>query len=91
LVVARNILGVINHTALTVTVARQTVPVVGIVLNNNHPTDQQAEQTNAESLRRWGRAPLLGQFPYIPSLERDQLSSLGEAIDIDGLLSSLRG
>lgn len=91
LIVARNILGVINHAALTVTVARQTVPVVGIILNNHRPTDQQAEQSNAESLRRWGRAPLLGQFPYTPSLERDQLGPLGETIDIDRLLNALRG
>lgn len=89
LVVAGNILGVINHTALTVTVAQQTTPVIGIILNDQSQTDQQAQQSNAESLHRWGRAPLLGQFPYTTSLERDRLRDLGEAIDIDTLVDAL--
>lgn len=89
LVVARNVLGVINHTALTVTVARTTVPVVGIILNDQSPTVHPAEQTNAEALRRWGRAPLLGRFPYTPIFERAVLRSLGEKLDCDGLLHAV--
>jgi dethiobiotin synthetase len=89
LIVARNILGVINHTALTVTVARQTVPVIGIILNDQSPNVHPAEQSNADSLRRWGRAPLLGRVPYTPTLERNVLQSLGNNLDIDALLQAL--
>lgn len=89
LIVARNILGMINHAALTVTVARQTVPVLGIILNDQSSHVHPAEQTNAESLRRWGRAPLLGRFPYTPTLERAALRSLGDTLDIDAVLQAL--
>lgn len=89
LIVARNILGVINHTALTVMVARLTLPVVGIVLNDLNPPAHPAEQTNAAALERWGRAPLLGRLPYTPHFDLDVLRRLGAQIDLDRLLQAL--
>ncbi len=89
LIVARNVLGVINHTALTVMVAQLTLPVVGIVLNDLHPTAHPAEETNAAALERWGRAPLIGRLPYTTRFEPDVLRALGARIDLDRLLQAI--
>ncbi|MCG8352364.1 MAG: dethiobiotin synthase [Chloroflexales bacterium] len=89
LVVARNVLGVINHTALTVTVARQTSAVLGVVLNNSVPIEQAAEQSNAAALRRWGGAPLLGQIPYSAALSRDYIELLGAELDVAAILQAV--
>jgi dethiobiotin synthetase len=86
LIVARNVLGVINHTALTITVARQTSIVLGVVLNNSAPIAQAAEQSSAAALRRWGDAPLLGQFPYSAALSRDCLELLGTKLDVAAIM-----
>lgn len=89
LVVACNILGTINHTALTVAVAREHSHVLGVVLNNTNPPDHASMQTNADALRRWGKAPLLGQFPYLSMLTADTLNTLGAQLDIDGLIEEI--
>lgn len=88
LIVACNRLGTINHTSLTVTVARELSQVLGIVLNHIQAPDDGdlAEQTNADALRRWGKAPLLGQVPYMPIVTVEALSYLGEQLAFDGLL-----
>ena len=86
-VVARNILGVINHTALTVAVARQHgAGVLGVVLNHPDPDSDLATQTNAAALRRWAGAPLLGEMPYVPNLDQGTLAACGEQLGIDQLL-----
>ncbi len=88
--VAGNCLGVINHTALTVEAIRQRgLHLVGVILNHISPDVDDAVRTNAESLRRWGGAPLLGELPYVPVFERDQLSSYGEQLGVDELLHAL--
>lgn len=90
LLVAGNCLGVINHTALTVEAIRQQgLPLVGVILNHTHPQVDEAVRTNAESIRRWGGAPLLGELPYVPDLEHDQLSSLGRLLGVDEVLQAL--
>jgi dethiobiotin synthetase len=86
LVVACNKLGAINHTVLTVTVARGRSQVLGIVLNHIQPPENDlAMQTNADALRRWGKAPLLGQVPYIPIITAEMLGYVGEQLTLDGL------
>jgi dethiobiotin synthetase len=88
LVVARNILGTINHTALTVCVAAQHCDVLGIILNTSTPDQQDESQTsNYEALRRWGRAPLLGYVPYAQERTPERLLTLSEGIDIDVILA----
>jgi len=84
LVVACNKLGTINHTALTVTVARERSQVLGIVLNHIQAPDNDdlAMQTNADALRRWGKAPLLGQVPYMPIVTTEALEKLGEQFSL---------
>ncbi len=78
LVVARNILGVINHTALTVQVAHQRSRVVGVVLNNAQP--DAAMPSNADSLRRWVNAPLLGEVPYMAAHNQQTLRMVGDTL-----------
>jgi dethiobiotin synthetase len=85
LIVACNKLGTINHTALTVTIARQRGQVLGIILNHIQASDDLAIQTNADALLRWGKAPLLGQVPYIPTLTAEAINLLGESLSLDGL------
>lgn len=90
LLVAGNCLGVINHTALTVEAIRQRgLPLVGVILNHISPQVDEAVRTNAESIRRWGGAPLLGEVPYMTELEHGQLSSLGKRLGVDELLNAL--
>jgi dethiobiotin synthetase len=90
LVVARNILGVISHTALTVAVARKHgLAVLGVVLNHPSPESDSATKTNAESLRRWSGTKLLAEIPFVQSLDRDTLRSLGEHREIDRLLEAV--
>lgn len=87
LVVARNILGTINHTALTVTVALQACRVPGIVLNTPTAEVQDASQaSNAEALQLWGRAPLLGQIPYEPEITPESLLKQSEGINLKALI-----
>ena len=89
LIVACNRLGAINHTLLTVTVARERSQILGIVLNHiQTPDNDLAMQTNADALRRWGKAPLLGQIPYIPIITAETLGALGEQLTLDDLFSA---
>lgn len=90
-VVARNILGTINHTALTVTVARQRCFVLGIILNNTDPLapGDSAVRTNEQALRRWGKAPLYCQLPYVPNVAPETLQSLGEFLVTDRVLEGM--
>ncbi|MEM8529298.1 MAG: dethiobiotin synthase [Chloroflexota bacterium] len=90
LVVAANVLGVINHTALTVTVAQQVTSVVGIVLNTPQTRDDLAVESNAESLRRWGGAPLLGNVAHLTTFEPSTLKTHSTSIDTTTLLETLR-
>jgi dethiobiotin synthetase len=90
LVVARNILGTINHTALTVMVASQRCPVLGIVLNTLSPTQEDASQaSNVEALQFWGGAPLLGLLPYTPERTPESLLTQSASMDISALLAQL--
>lgn len=66
LVVARQSLGTINHTLLTVEAAeRRGLQVAGIVLNSAVPGGgDESVETNAEQLGRFCTAPILGVLPY---------------------------
>ena len=91
LIVARNVLGTINHTALTVAVACKRSSVLGVVLNHTEPPDpcNLAIQTNEEALRRWSKAQVYCQLPYIETLTTEALRSLGEFLVTDRLLEGM--
>ena len=66
-VVARRSLGTLNHTLLTLDVARaRRLPVAGVVVSETAPVNGPAEETNVEELRRRIRAPLLAVIPHRP-------------------------
>ena len=65
LIVARPGLGTLNHTALTVEVARaRGIEVAGVVVCGTSADPDIAERTNLDELRRI--APLLGTLPHDP-------------------------
>jgi dethiobiotin synthetase len=65
-VVARRSLGTLNHTLLTLEVARRRgLRVVGVVVNATTPPSGLAEETAPEELRRLG-VPVLATIPFCP-------------------------
>jgi dethiobiotin synthetase len=79
-VVARNALGVLNHTLLTLEVAHgRGLSVAGVVLNATAPPAGLADETNEAELRRLG-VPLLAVVPYRREPEGDPPAGLA-AVD----------
>jgi dethiobiotin synthetase len=65
LVVARRALGTLNHTLLTLEVARtRRLRVAGVVISETAPVSGPAEETNVEELRRRLEVPLLAVVPH---------------------------
>ena len=86
-VVARNMLGTINHTALTVRVAKQRCAVRGIIINTlDSRQTEPSQQYNVDALRRWGGAPLLGVVPFAQDHEHSTLLRLGANLDVAAIL-----
>jgi dethiobiotin synthetase len=64
-VVARRSLGTLNHTLLTVEVARRRgLPIAGVVVNETTPPEGLAEATNVAELRRLLPVPVLAVVRY---------------------------
>lgn len=72
IIVARTGLGTLNHTLLTIQVARQYgLPISAIILNESKPLSKDSlsraiAKTNRETLMRLSDAPVLGPLPYLP-------------------------
>lgn len=65
LVVARRCLGTLNHSLLTLEVARSRgLAVAGVVFNETQPAASIAEQTCIEELQRHTRVPILAAVPH---------------------------
>ncbi|MBI4332786.1 MAG: dethiobiotin synthase [Chloroflexi bacterium] len=78
-IVTRGSLGTINHTLLALYYARkERIPVLGLVVNRTAPACGLAEALNAEALRRWAKAPLLGLIPY---MERPDSTMIRQAVE----------
>jgi dethiobiotin synthetase len=89
-VVARNILGTINHTALTVIVASQRCRVLGTILNTlSAEIEDESQTSNIEALQRWGHAPLLGVMPYTPERTQESLLRQSSNVDIATIVAQL--
>jgi dethiobiotin synthetase len=81
IVVARNTLGTINHTLLTVEHARQrSLALVGIIINNCDADPDVSSETNPEVIKQLSGLPLLGVIPYLPLPRRDDASLLAEVM-----------
>ncbi len=73
LVVAPPSLGTLNHSALTVEVARQHGLTVSGLIISGYPNDPDvAERTNPEELQRLTGEKLLGKLPWISGLRTDE-------------------
>ena len=86
IVVARNSLGTINHTLLTVEHARHSgLTVMGIILNCCSPDPDISAETNHQVIRQLSGLPLLGEVPFCHHPERsDRLAALiDEHVDSD--------
>lgn len=89
LVVARDALGTINHTALTVEVAQKRgLAVAGIVLSACDSATEAAAQQNAEQIRRLvgPGVPILGRLPRLADgTDLEALGRAAEALDLTRL------
>ncbi len=82
IVVARDGLGTINHTLLTVEVAiSRGLPVAGIVLSRTS-RDSDAGQENLREIERalGGDPPVLGILPFLPERSTATLAHAGDPI-----------
>jgi len=81
IVVARNALGTINHTLLTVEHARRSgLTVLGIILNHCSPSPDLSAATNPGIIAELSGLPLLGVIPYLPLSVREDPSLLSAII-----------
>ncbi len=65
LIVARTNLGTLNHSLLTLEVAKSKgIPVVGIVFNHLAKRKGLAEKMNVATIRPFLDVPILGEIPY---------------------------
>ncbi len=79
LIVSRPSLGTINHTLLTVRVARAMgLRVLGVVISGYPEEPGVAEETNPAVIERMGHVKVLALIPYIPGLstEKGELGDL---------------
>ncbi|MBL8794525.1 MAG: dethiobiotin synthase [Planctomycetia bacterium] len=80
-VVARRSLGTLNHTLLTLEVARgRGLPVAGVVVSETTPPHDLADQTNIEELRRRIDVPLLAVVPW-RTPDEDEIPAALAAVD----------
>jgi dethiobiotin synthetase len=74
LVVARDTLGAINHTLLTIHYARtKRIDVMGMVLNCMHSHSELEDCHNREALQRLADTPILGSLPFLPQTDRESI------------------
>lgn len=84
LVVARPVLGTINHTLLTIRQAQsQGIRVLGTIVNGYPAAPDLAERTAVEAIEQYSGLPVLGTLPYLPTV------NVAAGI-MDGLLEAVR-
>jgi dethiobiotin synthetase len=82
IVVARNALGTINHTLLTVEHARQSgLTVVGVILNCCSPNPDVSMETNHRVIRELSGVPFLGEVPFFSHPEETDSVALAALIE----------
>ncbi len=90
IVVARNALGTINHTLLTVEYARSNgLTILGIIINNLSPNADLSTKDNPRVINELSGLPLLGVIPFLPFPHREDreliAELIGEHVNMDGL------
>ena len=77
IVVARRCLGTLNHTLLTLEVARgRGLRVCGVIVNETAPVESAADRSNVEELTRRFVVPLLGVIPHRPGGYGEEIPAL---------------
>lgn len=93
LIVARPNLGTVNHTVLTVQVARQYgLSIAGVVLNGSRPQDPDPSiQANPAMIESFGQVPILGNIPWLEGkLDGDRLKKAVEkSCDLELLIRKI--
>jgi adenosylmethionine-8-amino-7-oxononanoate aminotransferase len=92
LLVARNTLGTINHTALAVAeLRRRHLPLVGVLLVNTTAESTPDRAHNPRFIRALTAVRMLGTLPFLPVPTPDGLAAaLRVNVDVDVLFSNLR-
>jgi dethiobiotin synthetase len=93
LVVARDALGTINHTLLTISEARRRgLPVTGVVLSRASPSPTPDREHNAAAIAQLGRVRVFGTLPFLPdadSLAPARLARLAaSSLDLPTILAA---
>jgi len=91
LLVARNALGTVNHTALAVAeIRRRAIPLLGIVLVDTSPIPCPAQTSNSSLIASISGLSPLGVLPFLHEPSPSALASaLREHVNLEPLLSSL--
>ncbi|MGD8352027.1 MAG: dethiobiotin synthase [Nitrospirota bacterium] len=91
-VVAPAHLGAINHTLLTLDLARSVgLELAGVVINHPRPSEGTlAEQTNPAAIEELSPAPLIGEMPHLEELSMEGLEiAAGVNLDVEMLRKHL--
>jgi dethiobiotin synthetase len=91
-VVARPGLGTVNHTALTVTVARSLgLDVAGVILNGPGDPNDESEADNPRLIEELAKVTVLGRTPWLggPLSAPKVAAELAPAIALEPLLTAL--
>lgn len=91
-VVARNGLGTINHTLLTVEHARSNgLTVLGVIINNLSDGPDPSKENNPQIIKELSGLPLLGVIPYLTLPQRENTSLVAETVNEHIDTDRLRG
>jgi malonyl-CoA O-methyltransferase len=82
IIVARNRLGTINHTLLTIEAFRaRSVPILGVILNAGDMT------TNSTAIEQFGQTKILYEMPHLTTLDPIAIENI--ALDLQQKLGAL--
>lgn len=91
LLVARNALGTINHSALTIAeLRRRDLPLAGLVLVDTTPEATADRLTNAALIESVAGVRPLGTLPFVPASDADSVAdALSRTVDVPALFERL--
>jgi adenosylmethionine---8-amino-7-oxononanoate aminotransferase len=91
LLVARNSLGTINHTALAIAELRRLhLPFIGVLFVDTSSEEAPDRAHNSRFVQALTGAPILGTLPFLPHPTPDALASaLAQNVDVDRLFSRI--
>jgi dethiobiotin synthetase len=93
LIVARPVLGTVNHTVLTALAARQLgLDPIGVILNGLRPEEMEPSvEHNPRLIEAFAQIPVLGSVPWLAELSAERLKEavLGH-VDVSKLMNILQ-